>query len=278
MPHLHTHAIMHLLCLEKSESIARLHHFLKGNSTSAHLWRLWLVLLAIVTIWLEGFRMAFEATSLMLWVTSYGLDCIFWLDLGLDIYQRYQTRSHVQPFLVVSVFANIPFELVLWPLQMVWLANVGRLNRLARFHHFIYLSQRQERDINARINRFRTLKFCTYLLLVVHLSACLWYMSACHALSGCGGENWLDLKTKEGAMQHSNYLLSVYWAVATMTSTGYGDYHARTAPERIVAILVMFIGQVIFGYVLALVAAMLVSLFLRDELQRPNMIDSVALS
>jgi len=46
------------------------------------------------------------------------------------------------------------------------------------------------------------------------------------------------------------YCSSLYWAVATMTSTGYGDIRAYTQLEMIVAVVVMVLGKLLFGFIL----------------------------
>ena len=53
------------------------------------------------------------------------------------------------------------------------------------------------------------------------------------------------------------YTVSLYWATATTTTVGYGDISAHTDLERIYAILVMIVGVVAYGYIIASVAASL---------------------
>eukprot|EP00959_Pyramimonas_sp_CCMP1952_P161143 3369800-Pyramimonas_sp.AAC.1 len=43
------------------------------------------------------------------------------------------------------------------------------------------------------------------------------------------------------------YIASVYWAVTTMSTIGYGDITAVTTMERIVALLCMCVGAAIFA-------------------------------
>ena len=61
-----------------------------------------------------------------------------------------------------------------------------------------------------------------------------------------------------------HYCDSLYWAVATLTSTGYGDYYATNTQEIIYATLVMIIGKLMFGFILGSIASTLANL----EMQR----------
>ena len=50
---------------------------------------------------------------------------------------------------------------------------------------------------------------------------------------------------------------SLYWTVATMTSTGYGDIKPETKHEMIYASFVMVLGKIMIGYILGITAATL---------------------
>ena len=54
------------------------------------------------------------------------------------------------------------------------------------------------------------------------------------------------------------YVLSLYWATGTMTSTGFGEVRAVTVNEQAVSIIVMFLGiAVLFGMLLGGITSML---------------------
>ncbi|XP_068723461.1 cyclic nucleotide-gated channel-like [Montipora capricornis] len=57
------------------------------------------------------------------------------------------------------------------------------------------------------------------------------------------------------------YILSIYWATATATGTGYGDIHAVTLEEKWFSILSMLVGiGLFFGLILGGMASMLTNL------------------
>ena len=54
-----------------------------------------------------------------------------------------------------------------------------------------------------------------------------------------------------------DYIASLYWAAATMSSTGYGDIHAHNTESRLFAIVIMLIGLLLYGYCLSSITATL---------------------
>ena len=59
------------------------------------------------------------------------------------------------------------------------------------------------------------------------------------------------------ASSKMEYLLAIYWTATTMTSTGYGDITPHSIQTYIYAIFVEIGGLLLFGYILASVAAIL---------------------
>ena len=51
-------------------------------------------------------------------------------------------------------------------------------------------------------------------------------------------------------LQFSAYTSSIYWTIATFTTTGYGDLHANTTTEKLVAVAFMLAGKLFFAFVL----------------------------
>ena len=139
---------------------------------------------------------------------------------------------------VIDFCAAIPFAAFSAPpiLQLL------RLLKLAR------VAERMWRSRRATVqnpNVIRLALFFFWLALGAHWIACGWL-----ALRGVSAD--LD--------QTTNYLRALYWCVTTLTTVGYGDIVPSTDAEMLYAMLVMFLGVGVYGYVIGNVAALLANI------------------
>lgn len=58
--------------------------------------------------------------------------------------------------------------------------------------------------------------------------------------------------------QGTDFWTSLWWGVVTFTTTGYGDYVPHTLPGRVSAVLMMFFGIVMAGYISGVAASRIV--------------------
>ena len=82
-----------------------------------------------------------------------------------------------------------------------------------------------------------------------HFIACLWhYMGYISAKNYPDDINWLKSQGIEKDGWRTKYLFSIYWAVTTMLTVGYGDLTPTNKTEMFFNIWAMFLGCAVFGY------------------------------
>lgn len=100
------------------------------------------------------------------------------------------------------------------------------------------------------ILKFRILTISITFVYFAHFFACLWYaIGDFGAKSDFFDSNWVSVAglDDEDYSVFEKYSTSVYWAVITLFTTGYGDIFAHNTLEQWVAIICVAVGS---GYVL----------------------------
>lgn len=77
----------------------------------------------------------------------------------------------------------------------------------------------------------------------------------------CAGDPWLVQECIQFADSTTQYSVSLYWSVTTITTVGYGDIAPNTNTDKMVVMMAMF-----FSGVLQVTCLQLCTLKLRDSL------------
>ena len=107
-------------------------------------------------------------------------------------------------------------------------------------------------------------------LLIIHLISCFWIVIGDHTANGphwiLKGESMsFNFKTWE-----DKYLLSLYWAVVTMMTVGYGDITPTNKVELIYASVVILFGCVVYGYNLNTIGIVLEEMYKEAKIFKNN--------
>ena len=93
------------------------------------------------------------------------------------------------------------------------------------------------------------LKLIITAFFMAHWTACAWYLVS-YLDSADHPETWLLVRGLYGEDKTSEaYVYSLYWAVTTTMTIGYGDIHAITNNEMVCAIFAMGLGSGVFAYI-----------------------------
>jgi hypothetical protein len=94
--------------------------------------------------------------------------------------------------------------------------------------------------INMNVGVFKMLMVAVSVLFLVHLMGCFWFLQA--KLDSFNPNTWVIRKNYMDDPHSLQYLASIYWALQTLTTVGFGDVYAETVPEKILAIVWMLSG------------------------------------
>jgi len=81
---------------------------------------------------------------------------------------------------------------------------------------------------------------------MIHLTSCFWFMTA--KLDDFNEKTWVVRLNMQDSGNFDLYITSVYWAVQTITTVGFGDIPAVTIVEKIIAIMWMIAGVGFYSF------------------------------
>lgn len=184
----------------------------------------------------------------MLLLASAFLVAYAWPVIESDLGQTWEARLQILSWSVWAVFA---FDF----LVRLWLAE----NRL------LYAARRWYDVVLVLLPMFRTLRLLRLLALIRMLNrsmagALAGRISAYVAVTAAltvfvGAITVLDAEQQAPGANITEFGDALWWAMATVTTVGYGDYYPVTGEGRLVAVGLMVIGIALVGVVTAAVAS-----------------------
>ncbi|RHY29591.1 hypothetical protein DYB32_005042 [Aphanomyces invadans] len=239
-------------------------------------WDVVLALCVFYTSCVVPVRISFgiDATGFF-YVFECGLDFCFFVDIlfsfrtGLvdpttgHVYynQRQIVQTYLRGWFAIDLVSTVPLEFMakhLYPdvasntLQSAKILRglkLIRLLKLVRIRKIGQMISKLEEEVFANQSVLALVKILLFMLFLAHLVACVWFYVA--QLSPYSWSKSMGFMANDHANVVSlQYLSSLYWAIVTMTTVGYGDITPKTKTELIIAMFVMIIGVSMFGYVI----------------------------
>ena len=189
---------------------------------------IWLILLSCATVIFESIRQVREQYGEPLYALEWLFTVLFTVEYLLRLVSvRRPLRYAASFFGVVDLLAIIPTYLSIFVpgshyLLVIRILRLLRIFRLLKLSEYIMEADTLRRALRA--SRRKISVFISAVVLLVVIIGSLMYVVE-------GEENGF-----------TNIPISVYWAVVTMTTVGYGDLSPRTPLGQMIASIVMILG------------------------------------
>lgn len=110
------------------------------------------------------------------------------------------------------------------------------------------------------------LKIFLLFILIIHIFACAWLGITDSNIELNNNSNWILLTVGRDGDFLKKYVASVYFSVTTLFTVGYGDIRPCNTYERVVVIIFLIVGCLIYSLVLTIVSGLLKMSSLRDQI------------
>ncbi|XP_030548298.2 potassium channel AKT1-like isoform X2 [Rhodamnia argentea] len=230
------------------------------------LWETFLVVLVFYTAWVSPFEFGFlEKPQGILAITDNVVNGFFAIDIVLTFFVAYLDKAsyllvddrkrialrYVTTWLAFDVISTVPFEVVKSilpsPLEQYSIFNMLRLWRLRRVSSMF---ARLEKDRNFNYFWVRCAKLIFVTVFAVHMAACFYYLLAARYKDPKNTWIGLSLGDFHSRSLGVRYVISIYWSITTLTTTGYGDLHPVNTREMIFDIFYMFFNLGLTAYLI----------------------------
>ena len=211
---------------------------------------LWAILLSIVLIMVESIPAIPDWMSSFLVVWEYIFTGFFTIEYIARIYCSPEPRKYITSFFgIIDLLSTMPFYLGLFfsASRYLMVLRTFRLIRVFRvFKLFSFLEEGDKLLKSLKLSFPKIMVFFLFVVIMVISLGTMMYMVE----GSQPGTPFTDVPT------------SIYWAVVTMTTVGYGDIVPVTLIGRILSAVVMLLGYTIIAVPTGIVSAQ----FSRDSL------------
>lgn len=199
------------------------------------------ILLSIAVLFLDSMGSVRERFGTLLYGLEWGFTLLFTLEFGLRVYCAQNRGAYIKSFYgIIDLLAVLPTYLAIFMpgasyLMMVRLLRVLRIFRILKLIRYVNEANVLLRSLNQ--SRRKILIFFSTLFILVTLFGSLLYVVE-------GPDNGF-----------TSIPTSIYWAIVTITTVGFGDITPQTSLGRGIAAVTMLMGYAIIAVPTGIITA-----------------------
>lgn len=217
---------------------------------------LWAIVLSILLVVAESMQGLPPVMKTVFKVGEYVFTFFFTLEYVCRLYCSPRPRQYALSFFgIVDLLSTLPLYLgwVFGPVRYLMIVRTFRLIRVFRvFKLFSFLEEGDMLMRSLLLSSRKIMVFFLFVVIMVISLGTLMYMVE----GQVEGTPFTDIPT------------SIYWAVVTMTTVGYGDIAPVTGLGRLLSAVVMLLGYTILAVPTGIVSAQFI--FDRERLANPH--------
>lgn len=237
-------------------------------------WSYMMALLLLSTAIITPYRLALVDRDDETWlIIDLVIDGLFGVDVFVNCFLAYYNEdmdiitdrrmifiNYLKGWFLLDTVACIPFSILTQSkdygnlLRFAKFSRVTRAVKLVKFMRIIQLLQTRKRTMRYMNSIFkitieleRIITFLFGFILLIHFLACSWAFIGIYKYLN-DDNNWITRSGFVDYKDHEIYIASIYWAITTLTSVGYGDIHPYNSSEKIFTCFVVILGIFVYSY------------------------------
>jgi len=191
------------------------------------------ITISVIGVMLDSDKNIHQKYGKILYIIEWLFTIFFTIEYGLRIYCAKNRRKYIFSAMgIIDLLSIIPTYLTIFyaPIGSLIDIRIMRLIRIFRiFRLSSYLRSGHTMQLALRSSRPKIIVFILYISLIVVILGTLMYIVE-------GQQNGFD-----------NIPKSIYWAVVTLTTVGYGDVVPITTLGKTIAVFIMMLGYAIIA-------------------------------